>query len=97
MPDGFPPLTLGIMRSLCALTVLHGGKEGQEKLTKCLDALYHAYWVEHKPTVQKEVLAEILSGALGAEDTKNGQSIYGPPLPCLYLGFLGGQALHAGR
>lgn len=97
MPDGFPPLTLGIMRSLCALTVLHGGMEGQEKLIKCLDALYHAYWVGHKPTIQKEVLAEILSGVLGAEEAKKGWFIDVPFALSLPPLLFGGQDVYAGR
>ncbi len=69
-PDGFPPLTLLIMRALCALTILH---EGQEKLTKALDVLYHEYWYEHKKTNEKEVLAEILRRVLGKEDGEKGE------------------------
>ncbi len=72
-PDGFPPLTLLIMRALCALTVLYQGSEGQEKLTKALDALYHEYWVEHKKTNEKEVLAEILGTVLGESDSSKGR------------------------
>jgi 2-hydroxychromene-2-carboxylate isomerase len=69
-PDGFPPLTLTIMRALCALTVLH---EGQAKLIKTLDVLYHDYWVEHKKTNEKNVLAEILGRVLGKEDSEKGR------------------------
>jgi hypothetical protein len=72
-PDGFPPLTLLIMRTLCALTVLYPGSQGQGKLTKALDALYHAYWVEHKKTNEKEVLAGILGKVLGEEDAEKGR------------------------
>ena len=60
------------MRALCALTVLHPGKEGQENLTKALDELFKAFWVDHKKTNEKEVLAEVLGNALGAEETKIG-------------------------
>ncbi|KAH6668265.1 thioredoxin-like protein [Halenospora varia] len=67
MPAGFPPLTLGIMRALCALTVLHPGNEGQEILCMALDALFKAFWVEHKKTNEKEVLAEVLHDVLGEE------------------------------
>jgi hypothetical protein len=72
-PDGFPPLTLLIMRTLCALTILYPGSQGQGKLVKALDALYHAYWVEHKKTNEKEVLAEILGKVLGEEDAGKGR------------------------
>jgi hypothetical protein len=72
-PDGFPPMTLLIMRALCALTVLHPGSEGQGELTKALDALYHEYWCKHKKTNEKEVLAEILGRVLGKEDSAKGR------------------------
>lgn len=72
-PEGFPPLTLTIMRALCALTVLHPGEEGQKPLTKCLDALYHEFWVNHKKTNEKEVLAEVLGSVLGKEETAKGE------------------------
>ena len=72
IPEGFPPLTLTIMRALCALTVLHPGPEGQKPLIACLDALYRAFWVEHKKTNEKEVLAQVLSDVLGEEETEKG-------------------------
>ena len=69
MPDGFPPLTLTIMRALCALSVLRAGEEGQKSMVSCLDALFAAYWVEGKNTIDKAILAEELTRVLGAEDT----------------------------
>lgn len=66
-------MTLTIMRALCALTVLHPGEEGQKPLTKCLDALYNAFWVEHKKTNEKDVLAEVLSNVLGKEEAGKGE------------------------
>lgn len=69
MPKDFPPLTLNIMRALCALTILHPGEEGQRRLTKCLDALCREFWVNHKKTNEKETLAEVLSNVLGKEET----------------------------
>lgn len=74
LPEGFPPLTLTIMTALCALTVLHPGKQGQDPLTRCLDALYHAMGVEHRKTNEKEVLAEILCDVLGPEESERGDS-----------------------
>lgn len=73
MPEGFPPLTLGIMRVLCALTILYPGEKGQEKLTKCLDALFAAFWVESRNTTEKDILAAELNGVLGPEDTGKGE------------------------
>jgi 2-hydroxychromene-2-carboxylate isomerase len=72
VPDGFPPLTLLVMRALCALTLLYPGNEEQEKLTKVLDVLYYEYWCEHKKTNEKEVLAEILTRVLGEGDSRRG-------------------------
>ena len=68
LPAGFPPLTLPVMRALCALTVLHPGVEGQKRLVSCLDALYPAYWVENRNTIDKDVLSAELTRVLGAED-----------------------------
>lgn len=70
MPDGFPPLTLSIMRALCALTI---EKPGQEPLIACLDALYEAYWVRHEKTINKDVLAGILTKVLGEETATKGR------------------------
>lgn len=72
MPPNFPPPTLTIMRCLCALTVLHPGKEGQGILIKCLDRLYKAYWVEHVKTYEKDVLSELMREILGEEEGGKG-------------------------
>lgn len=69
-PPDFPPLTLTIMRALCAITLLHPGKEGQGRLTTALDELYREFWVNHKKTNEKDVLAEILERVFGKEETK---------------------------
>jgi len=70
LPTGFPPTTVTIMRALCAITVLRPGKAGQEPLTKALDSLYQAYWVDSRPIQDKEVLAEVLSEALGQDEAQ---------------------------
>jgi 2-hydroxychromene-2-carboxylate isomerase len=75
-PPEFPPLTLTIMRALCALTFLHPGKEGQGLLTKALDELYREFWVNHRKTNEKGVLAEVLGKVLGKEETGKGMSIF---------------------
>ncbi|KAH6679818.1 thioredoxin-like protein [Halenospora varia] len=67
MPPNFPPLTLGIMRALCAITTLEGG---QEMLIKALDKLYAAYWVDCTPTHVPENLAPILIELFGEETSK---------------------------
>jgi 2-hydroxychromene-2-carboxylate isomerase len=68
LPKGFPPLTLSIMRTLCALTILDSD---QEKLCRALDALYKAFWVDLKPTNEPEVMAQVLTQTLGEEETRN--------------------------
>lgn len=75
LPPNFPPMTLSIMRGLCALTILHPGKEGQGILTKCLDRLFEAYWVEHRKTYEKDVLVEVLNEVLGTEECEKGSSL----------------------
>jgi 2-hydroxychromene-2-carboxylate isomerase len=68
LPKGFPPLTLSIMRTLCALTILDSD---QEKLCTAVDALYKAFWVDLKPTYEPEVMVQVLTQALGEEETRN--------------------------
>ncbi|KUJ23111.1 2-hydroxychromene-2-carboxylate isomerase-like protein [Mollisia scopiformis] len=70
IPPNFPPMTLTIMRGMCALTLLHPGKEGQGMLIRCLDRLFEAYWVEHRRTFEKDVLAEVLTEVVGKEETE---------------------------
>ena len=76
MPDGFPPLTLTIMRTLCALTILD---PDQGKLCRALDALFKAYWVDGQPTHQPEMMRQVLKQVLGEEETAKGT------LPSRYL------------
>lgn len=69
MPDGFPPLTLTIMRTLCALTA---SNPNQEKLCQSLDALFKAFWLDRQPTHQPEVMQQVLKQVLGEEETVKG-------------------------
>lgn len=69
-PEGFPHLTLPIMRALCALSVV---EPGQQPLIACLDALYEAYWVRHEKTIDKDVLVGILTKVLGEDTAKEGE------------------------
>lgn len=73
VPEGFPPLTLTIMRALCAVTILKAGEKDQRSLIACLDALFAAYWVDGKKTNEKDILAEELTRVLGAEDAGKGE------------------------
>ncbi|RFU31412.1 hypothetical protein B7463_g4954, partial [Scytalidium lignicola] len=70
LPTDFPPMTVTIMRALCAITLIHPGQAGQGILTKALDSLYQAYWVDNRPTQNKEVLVEVLSETLGQEEAQ---------------------------
>lgn len=71
MPDEFPPLTLSIMRALCALTAID---PRQETLIKALNALFSAYWVHHRMAHKPEILKEILSGVLGQYAAEKGKT-----------------------
>jgi 2-hydroxychromene-2-carboxylate isomerase len=69
MPDNFPPLTLGIMRTLCALTVMD---PDQEKLCRVLDALFKAFWVDRQPTHQPEIMTKVLKTVLPEAEVSKG-------------------------
>lgn len=70
MPQNFPPLTLNIMRALCAIQVADG--ESQERLVKALDVLYHKYWVDHTPIHEPEILRSVLTDILGVGEAEKG-------------------------
>lgn len=63
------------MRALCALMVLHLNNEGQEHLIKALDALFNAFWVDHKKTNEKDILTEVLQKVLGEDKAKKGTDL----------------------
>ncbi|EKD12264.1 uncharacterized protein L3040_000266 [Drepanopeziza brunnea f. sp. 'multigermtubi'] len=69
-PEGFPHLTLTIMRALCALIILHPGDEGQDVLAKALEALCRAYWVDKRKTFERDVLVEVLAETFGGEEAE---------------------------
>jgi 2-hydroxychromene-2-carboxylate isomerase len=60
IPDGFPPMTLGVQRALCALSI-----ERPSALPAALDALYQALWVERQPIQNKDVAISVLAKGLG--------------------------------
>jgi 2-hydroxychromene-2-carboxylate isomerase len=64
-PPNFPPLTLNLMRALCALSVQ---ENGQALLVKSLEKLWHGLWVNHaeveKPAVFGPILKETVGGAV---------------------------------
>ncbi|KAL2006988.1 hypothetical protein VTN00DRAFT_8426 [Thermoascus crustaceus] len=63
MPEGFPPLTLGVQRALCAISLL-----SPHKLTSAIDALYHSFWVDANTAIGKpEGFMPVLERVLGKE------------------------------
>jgi 2-hydroxychromene-2-carboxylate isomerase len=70
LPPSFPPLTLGIMRALCALQVAdcHQGR-----FLSALDLLFHEYWVKGTPTHRPEVLGKLLQQLLGEDLADQGE------------------------
>lgn len=69
-PPGFPPLTLGAMRAVCALGADGGGgprpqhsPAAQEAIAAALDALYEAYWVRGRDVADAAVRADVLGAA----------------------------------
>lgn len=74
-PEGFPPLTLNVMRSIVAMGHLAGdgkplsSQPAQAAIVKALDAFFEAYWVKNRNVVDKDVMADILKAA-GADVAK---------------------------
>jgi 2-hydroxychromene-2-carboxylate isomerase len=71
IPEGFPPLTLQIMRALCAITILDSSSTS---LCKALDTIFQAFWVEHKVAHKPEVLKALLTKAVGPDMTEKGMN-----------------------
>lgn len=62
--EGFPPLTLGTQRALCAIT-----QKQPNKLVPIIEALYHSFWVQGNAQIGKpEGFGPVLESVLG----KNG-------------------------
>ena len=72
MPPNFPPLTLHVMRALCAIQ--HHDGHNQERIVKGLDALFQQYWVNQIPTHQPETLKGILTDIFGTQDAETSTS-----------------------
>jgi 2-hydroxychromene-2-carboxylate isomerase len=74
-PEGFPPLTLNVMRSIVAMGHLAdngqplSSQPAQAAIVKALDAFFEAYWVKNRNVVDKDVMADILKAA-GADVAK---------------------------
>ncbi|KAK7972428.1 Thioredoxin-like protein [Apiospora saccharicola] len=64
IPPNFPPNTLHVMRTLCAISLQ---RKGQEKLARALDALYAALWTARAEIGNPQVFEPIptqVSGTL---------------------------------
>lgn len=76
MPDGFPLMTLVLMRHLAALRELDGN---QKRLVELLDILTRELWVNHAAVHKPEVFGPILQKVLGAADAaKVAEAAAGP-------------------
>lgn len=71
MPPNFPPLTLHIMRALCAIQYRDG--QDQDRLVKALDLLLYEYWVKQNPTHKPETLKSVLAEILGTQEAETGR------------------------
>ncbi|KAF2239365.1 HCCA isomerase/glutathione S-transferase kappa [Viridothelium virens] len=63
MPTNFPPLTLQLQRTLCGLQIRQPARLGA-----AFEALYRAFFVEHRSIEKAEVYAAILKEVLGGEE-----------------------------
>jgi len=73
-PGEFPANTLSAMRVLAALHAEEGGKEGQGRMIKLLDALFEAYWARGERVYDAEVLGKVVGGVFGEEEGKRCES-----------------------
>lgn len=59
----FPPLTLGVQRALCAISL-----RSPTKLTDAVDALYRSFWVDSNTAIgNPEGFMPVLEKVLGKE------------------------------
>ncbi|KUI53362.1 Glutathione S-transferase kappa 1 [Cytospora mali] len=69
MPEGFPPLTLNVMRSIVAAGYLasagqpSSSRPAQAAIVKALDAFFEAYWVNKRNIIDKDIMADVLRSA----------------------------------
>lgn len=75
-PAGFPPLTLSVMRTICAIGQATGQPQtspaAQEAIIRALDAFYAAFWGQGRDItdkgVQSDVLGQIVRSSEGKTD-----------------------------
>lgn len=66
IPDGFPVMTLGVQRALCALS-----QKAPAKLPTAMEALFRSLWVDRNSNIGKpEGFTPVLEGAIGKEITQ---------------------------
>jgi 2-hydroxychromene-2-carboxylate isomerase len=64
--EGFPPLTLGTQRALCAIS-----QKLPNKLVPTIEALYHSFWVQGNAKIgQPEGFGPVLESVLGPSDAQ---------------------------
>lgn len=73
-PPNFPPLTLTVMRAICALSHIASPNNptapaAQSAIIKALDEFYTAYWVQGRIVTEKDVLHDVLGKAVSNEVT----------------------------
>lgn len=65
------------MRAVSVVAQLE--EENREgRLTRVLDALFHALWVEHRPIQEPGTVQKILSNVLSERDFKHGRLLLVP-------------------
>lgn len=68
-PPNFPPLTLTVMRAICAISHVTGqpqtSPEAQKAIIKSLDAFYEAYWVQGRTITDKDVVLDVVKKIVG--------------------------------
>ncbi|KAK5108245.1 hypothetical protein LTR62_008629 [Meristemomyces frigidus] len=69
MPDPFPQMTIQPMRALHAVYTSTTGSP-QDKMDRCLDALWKAWWVRNEAISDVKVWGKALEEALGTEEAK---------------------------
>jgi 2-hydroxychromene-2-carboxylate isomerase len=69
MPPSFPPFTLNVMRQLVALDEAdRAAGKSQERLVRCIEALYRAFFVDHQNHHEPATLSRVLASTLGSEE-----------------------------
>lgn len=69
-PPNFPPLTLTVMRAICAISHITGqpqtAPQAQKAIIKSLDAFYEAYWIQGRIITDKDVVLDVVKKIVGS-------------------------------